>query len=242
MVDSFDSLTFQQLERPDGPNGRKFQHILNPSFRATVQQLRATGVKAFGISRTNMDVSRVSLPQETKSLTAQRQALKKHCSILQGSLDRCCLPNCLTIFLIIATVNEIMDTLYEKDMDSMSPEERLHEIVKSLPGSLEDLRDHTKGCSAVVDDTVAHFTGLLDLAMELNVQTTASKSTADKTAKDIELQRTILDIRIAGETKRKEKQDAYTKEMQKYAENVSRVYVEIGDSPVMTENQGRETV
>lgn len=114
-----------------------------------------------------------------------------------------------------------MDLLFEKDMDSMSTEERQNEIISSLPSSLEFLRKHTNACSAVVDDTVIHFTKLLDLAMEMNVQTTATKNTADKKAKDIELQKTILNIRISGETEKKQRQDKYVKEMQKYAQNVS---------------------
>lgn len=174
------------LEKPDGPDGRKFSHILNPSFRATVAQLRTSGVRAFGKSRTNMD------------------ELRKHCSVLQE------------------TVNEIMDLLFEKDMDSMSTEERQNEIISSLPSSLEFLRKHTNACSAVVDDTVIHFTKLLDLAMEMNVQTTATKNTADKKAKDIELQKTILNIRISGETEKKQRQDKYVKEMQKYAQNAEK--------------------
>lgn len=124
--------------------------------------------------------------------------------------------------LLQEDINEVMDLLFEQNMDSMSPQERLTEIHESLPGLLGNLKSKTHRCSDIVDNTVKGFEDLLHLCMEMNIQVTATKHDADKKAKDIELKETLLKARQDAEKTRSTQQQKYLNEMKKYVSNADK--------------------
>lgn len=115
----------------------------------------------------------------------------------------------------------MMDLLYEQNMSSMSPQERLTEIYETLPSLLNTLKTNTHRCTEVVDDTVKAFEDLLYLCIEMNTQVTATQYSADKEAKAIELQETLLKARQVAEKARFTQQEKYLNEMKKYVANAS---------------------
>lgn len=111
------------------------------------------------------------------------------------------------IFLTDA-VDKVMDLLWEQNMTTMSPKERLDQTIRSLPALLKGMTTSSEACSAVIDATHARFSDLFHLAAEMNTQVTSTNGTVDRqrkaTALKMDLTKQLKDNAASLEEMRKQ--------------------------------------